>query len=244
MTAEPTRPETFGAVDVRWDGEEGSTAWPAIAVRLLVTPEDDGRATRLILLSRRPPGAELITERLGRVHGRRIVEVATQRFPRELADIVSEPGPLHTQAASVTRFDRGSTYVHHARQTPTDSDELADRLTRDATAVAETVTAAAVDAAAPVLVAGGFRAPAKVHERRQATGLRRLPSSSTSRRAKCWTELADCAAPVPRPEPHPAGRRTPDPVVAGTVCRSAPAGAHLARARLDQGAPTITWSRW
>lgn len=160
VTAEPTRPETFGAVDVRWDGEENSTAWPAMAVRLLVTPEDDGRATRLILLSRRPPGAELVTERIGRVHRRRIVEVATQRFLRELADIVSEPGPLHTQAASVTRFDRGATYVHHVRHTPTDPDELADRLTRDATTVAETVTAAAVDAAAPVLVAGGFRAPA------------------------------------------------------------------------------------
>ncbi len=85
VTAGPAGPDDLGAIEVRWDGDEDTTGWPAMTAWLVVNPTAAG-TTRLTLVSHRAPAIELTTIRIDRVARDRITRVATRRFLRAVAD--------------------------------------------------------------------------------------------------------------------------------------------------------------
>lgn len=163
----PTDPEEFGALEVTWTGDEGTTGWPALTAQLLVTPEP-GERSRLRLYSQRSPGGEAATRRVGRIHRRRIAEMAVQRF---LFDLGRPFGgvPVGTGAAdalgAVGTYDRAPQFLHHLEELPVAPDTAHALLVGDAEALAVRATDAAVAASQGPLVAGRFLAPAEPHVR-------------------------------------------------------------------------------
>jgi hypothetical protein len=150
----------LGVAEVTWCGDEGSTGWPALTGRLVLTPEP-GERSRLIFLSRRPPGAELDVEGLGHLHRHRITHTAVQRFLGELAHTwgggTRTPTPTDRGARG---FDRRPVYVHHLQDLDIDPGHTHRRLLDGLDELAARATSTAVARAHPTLEAGRFRTPA------------------------------------------------------------------------------------
>jgi hypothetical protein len=154
VSAEPVTDGGAGVVVLRWAGDEQATVWPSLDARLLVLP--GARGARVVLWTPRSPEAELATTRLDRVHRRRVVDLAVQRFLQELAGRLADPvrGPAGTTG---TTFDRRPMFVHHVEALPIAADELAQALRRDPLAAATDATTAAREDLLTPLVAGRFR---------------------------------------------------------------------------------------
>lgn len=162
LTTTPTEPDTIGSVEVRWSGDEDKTGWPSLLARLLVVPACPNTGARIVLLSPRSPGAELATNRLGRLYRRRIVSVATQRFLHDLAARLAD-SDHHSGAfigPGVTSFDRRPLFLHHVQAVSVDPAELVSRLTDDPWRLAVVAATVALEAAAEPLAAGRFRSSA------------------------------------------------------------------------------------
>lgn len=157
--ARATEADELGSVELEWRGHEDTTAWPSLVGRLLVIPQVTG-STRVAFVSPRSPDAELATGRVDRLHRRRVVDVAVQRFLRDLARRLGDdtaPSP----ASSVGSVDRTGMFVHHLRTITGDPDAIARDLSAHAVDLADHATRAAVERSAASLAAGRFRATAE-----------------------------------------------------------------------------------
>jgi hypothetical protein len=157
VTARPTAQDEVGAVELAWTGDEDATAWPSLLARLLVVPDHAATDSRLVFLTPRSPRAELATRRVGRLHRERILDVAVQRFLREVAAQVAGHGTLAPVGPPVTQFDRRPVFVHHAVASRLPATALARALMDDPGRLADQATSAALEAAAAPLAAGRFR---------------------------------------------------------------------------------------
>jgi hypothetical protein len=160
VTARPTGDDELGSIEVTWTGEPRVTAWPSLTGRLVVD-ERPGAAHRLSFLSRRSPVAELSTTPLGRLHQRRLVQVAVQGF---LSELVRELTPRIADAATPAPavagdVDQAPLFVHDLRVLGAEPGRVLAHLTNDPQALARRTTDAVVEELGDALAAGRFRAP-------------------------------------------------------------------------------------
>lgn len=158
VTADATEPDELGAAKLRWYGDEAAGGWPSLVARLLIVARPTG-GSRLALVSPRSPAGELTTARLERLHRRRVVDVAVQRFLHHLGGhldgAASTPG-----GPAAGWFERTPMFVHHLHASSGDPQRIAVQLAQDGQGLAERATRVALDHAREVLAAGRFRADA------------------------------------------------------------------------------------
>ena len=159
ITARPTADDELGTIELTWSGDEERTAWPSLTGRLIIDQRPGG-SDRLAFVARRSPDAELATARLGRHHRRRLTNVATQGFLRELTDELGGSSSAKAGPAA-GGFDRTPMFVHDLRFLDADPGHLLAHLASDPRRLADRATAAAIIATRDALAAGRFRAPAR-----------------------------------------------------------------------------------
>ena len=160
-TTRMTNPHELGGGEVTWHGDEAATGWPALTGRLVITPQSRHRA-RLLLLSHRSPDAELATDRIDRLHRRRIVEVSVQRFLHELArNLDGDTGDTAASDGVTRAFDRSPLFLHHLQDLDTDPDTARGWLLTGLDDLATHATTVAISRAHAALEAGRFRSPAQ-----------------------------------------------------------------------------------
>ena len=158
VQARRTDPDELGCLELEWCGNEDATAWPSLAGRLLVVPQPTA-GCELLLVSTRSPQAELATRRLDRLHRRRVVDVAAQRFLRDLAGRIGA-GSAPSTPSGPGSVERTPMFVHHLRAVAGDPQRIAHRLRANAADLADHATRAAVARSAAPLAAGRFRVAA------------------------------------------------------------------------------------
>lgn len=166
VTARPTGDDEIGSIELTWSGDEHRTAWPSLTGRLVID-QRPGCGHRLTLLTRRSPATAVSTTGLGRLHRRRLLQVAVQGFLHELAHDVA-PRPQGPDGPSASSFDQTPMFIHHLLPLDADPGHVLAHLADAPQALAEHATTAAIAQTDHALAAGRFRAPARplVHTRR------------------------------------------------------------------------------
>ena len=160
VTARPTDHDELGSIDLIWSGEETRTAWPSMTGRLVVEARP-GATPRLTFFSRRSPAAELSTDRLDRLHRRRLVQVAVQGFLYELArELVPHLADLASPEGGAGGFDPTPLFVHGLLTVEEEPSRVLAHLENEPQALVERATVAALAGASHALAAGRFRVPA------------------------------------------------------------------------------------
>ena len=159
VAARPTGDDELGSIEVTWAGEPGVTAWPSLTGRLVVD-ERPGGGHRLSFLSRRSPIAELSTVPLGRLHQRRLVQVAVQGFLSELVRALTPRlADAATPAPVAGDVDQTPLFVHDLRVLDAEPGRVLAHLTNDPQALVRQATDSAIEELGHTLAAGRFRAP-------------------------------------------------------------------------------------
>lgn len=169
-TARTTGSDELGIAEVTWGGDEAATGWPALTGRLVVTPQA-GQHARLHLLSPRTPHAELVTDRLDRLHDARIVNVSIGRFLQDLAHhLDGTAASTPTIGPGARAFDRSPMFVHHLQDLDVDPDTVRFWLLDQLQEVATAATDVTVSKAADTVAAGRFRAATRPRVEAWAAG--------------------------------------------------------------------------
>jgi hypothetical protein len=148
----------IGSLELRWSGAEDATGWPALTASLVVTPTGP-TSSRLSLFSRRSPGAELHTTRVGRLHRQRLLDLAVRSFLREFVAALDLRSPAPSPPATDAGHGdaRSPRFVHATAWVPGPAEAVHAAISHDAPALARRATTVALHHLAPILAAGRFR---------------------------------------------------------------------------------------
>jgi hypothetical protein len=148
----------IGSLELRWSGAEDATGWPALTASLVVTPSGP-TSSRLSLFSRRAPGAELHTTRVGRLHRQRLLDLAVRTFLRVFVGALDLRSPAPSPPGTDTGHGdvRSPRFVYATTWVPRPAEAVHAALIHDAAALSRRATTAALDHLASTLAAGRFR---------------------------------------------------------------------------------------